>query len=80
MRLCQGPETESSKQPESHCSLALKVLTVGDGALVMADQAMPHMTGAQIADFIRHRYPQQPVILATGYAEKLRGLLAAFPG
>jgi PAS domain S-box-containing protein len=37
--------------------------------LVITDQGMPHMTGAQLAEEIRARRPQLPIILATGYAE-----------
>jgi CheY-like chemotaxis protein len=37
--------------------------------LVITDQAMPHMTGAQLAEAIRASRPGLPVILATGYAE-----------
>ncbi len=37
--------------------------------LVITDQAMPHTTGAQLADAIKQERPNLPVILATGYAE-----------
>ena len=37
--------------------------------LVVTDQAMPHMTGLQLAEAIRKEWPDLPVILATGYAE-----------
>ncbi len=37
--------------------------------LVICDQAMPGMTGIQLADAIKARRPGLPVILATGYAE-----------
>jgi CheY-like chemotaxis protein len=37
--------------------------------LVITDQAMPQMTGAQLADAIGKEWPDLPVILATGYAE-----------
>ena len=37
--------------------------------LVITDQAMPHMTGAQLADAIKQERPNLPIILATGYAE-----------
>jgi signal transduction histidine kinase len=36
---------------------------------VVTDQAMPHMTGVQLASAIREEWPDLPVILATGYAE-----------
>ena len=37
------------------------------------------MTGTQLADFIRNRYPQLQVILATGYADKLEGGAGTLP-
>jgi PAS domain S-box-containing protein len=37
--------------------------------LVITDQAMPQMTGAQLAETLRTSRPGLPVIIATGYAE-----------
>ena len=37
--------------------------------LVITDQAMPHITGAQLVAEIRKTQPDLPVIVATGYAE-----------
>jgi len=37
--------------------------------LLLADQAMPHMTGMQLASLARQDRPLLPIILATGYAE-----------
>lgn len=37
--------------------------------LVVTDQAMPIMTGSQLADIVRERWPHIPIILATGYSE-----------
>lgn len=37
--------------------------------LVITDQAMPKMTGLQLAQAIQSEYPDMPLILATGYAE-----------
>jgi PAS domain S-box-containing protein len=37
--------------------------------LVITDQAMPQMTGTDLAQAIRAEWPTLPVILATGYAE-----------
>jgi CheY-like chemotaxis protein len=37
--------------------------------VVITDQAMPGMTGAQLADRLREMRPGLPVIIATGYAE-----------
>ena len=39
--------------------------------LVIADQAMPYMTGIQLADAIKARWPTLPVLLATGYTEQM---------
>ncbi|WP_231558947.1 response regulator, partial [Paracoccus sp. PAMC 22219] len=40
-----------------------------DVDLVITDQAMPRMTGLQLAEAIQVRRPNLPIILATGYAE-----------
>ncbi len=37
--------------------------------LMITDQAMPQMTGVQLVEAVRRRWPELPVILATGYAE-----------
>jgi PAS domain S-box-containing protein len=37
--------------------------------VVITDQAMPHMTGTQLADTIRAEHRDLPIILATGFAE-----------
>lgn len=37
--------------------------------VVVTDQAMPHMTGVQLAQAIATEWPELPVILATGFAE-----------
>jgi PAS domain S-box-containing protein len=62
--------------------LGHKVIDVASGAkaleviagdptidLVISDQAMPGMTGSELADAIKTRRPTLPVILATGYDE-----------
>ena len=48
---------------------ALKEMEQGGFDLVITDHAMPQMTGAQLAREIRTRWPDLPVVLATGYAE-----------
>ena len=40
-----------------------------DIQLVITDQAMPDMTGLQLIGKIKNRWPDLPVILATGFAE-----------
>ena len=47
--------------------------------VVVTDQAMPKMTGCQLIEEIRTRWPEIPVILATGYAELPGGLKVAAP-
>jgi PAS domain S-box-containing protein len=37
--------------------------------LVISDHAMPNVTGAQLAQTLRTRYPNLPIIIATGYTE-----------
>ena len=48
---------------------ALDLLTQHPVDLVITDQAMPNMTGVQLANIVQERWPQTQVILATGYAE-----------
>ena len=49
---------------------ALSILHSGKYVdLVITDQAMPHMTGTQLAEAIRSEWPAMPIMLATGYAE-----------
>lgn len=47
--------------------------------LVITDMAMPHMNGAQLAHAIRLLKPTMPIILATGYAERLEGFATELP-
>jgi CheY-like chemotaxis protein len=55
-------------------SAALAILTEGRKVdLVLTDQAMPDLTGTQLAEAIRQRWPSLPVVLATGYAELPNG-------
>lgn len=46
-----------------------KLADAGPVDLVITDHAMPAMTGSQLAQKIRERWPRLPVVLATGYAE-----------
>jgi PAS domain S-box-containing protein len=49
---------------------ALSTLASGQRIdLVITDQAMPQMTGVQLAEVIRETWPDVPVLLATGYAD-----------
>jgi signal transduction histidine kinase len=59
---------------------AVKIARASPGIdLVIADYAMPDMTGAQLAAELRTMRPGLPVILATGYAEQLPGAGDAGP-
>ena len=50
--------------------VALDILRSEDSIdLVITDQVMPDMTGAELAKAIRAEWPKLPVILATGFAE-----------
>jgi CheY-like chemotaxis protein len=49
---------------------ALELLRAGTAVdLVLTDQAMPGMTGLQLAAEIRASWPDLPIMLATGYAD-----------
>jgi PAS domain S-box-containing protein len=49
---------------------ALEVLERGECVdLLITDQAMPGMTGAQLAKRVRQRWPHLPIVLATGFAQ-----------
>lgn len=59
---------------------ALNVLDSEPGIdLVITDMAMPNMDGAELAQAIRNRKPNLPIILATGYAERLEGFVEQLP-
>jgi len=47
--------------------------------LMITDMAMPHMSGAQLAHAVRLLKPDLPIILATGFAERLEGFAAGLP-
>ena len=59
---------------------ALSILAQGTQIdLVVTDQAMPRMTGVQLAEAILADRPDLPIILATGYAELPTGLGSTLP-
>lgn len=59
---------------------ALKVFDSDQAVdLVITDMAMPKMDGAQLAQQIRNLRPDLPIILATGYAERLEGFATDLP-
>jgi CheY-like chemotaxis protein len=48
---------------------ALGILENQDIDMIITDQTMPRMTGIQLAAQIEERWPDLPIIIATGYAE-----------
>ena len=59
---------------------ALEILRREDSVeLVITDQAMPQMTGTQLAKTIEHEWPDITVMLATGYADSVPGDDARLP-
>jgi CheY-like chemotaxis protein len=54
---------------------ALELLDTGTTVdLVVTDEAMPGMRGTQLAEIMREKWPDLPLILATGYAELPKGM------
>ncbi len=51
---------------------ALQLFAPAKYDLVMTDYAMPEMKGDELADALKARAPQQPIVLITAYAEMLR--------
>jgi signal transduction histidine kinase/DNA-binding response OmpR family regulator len=59
---------------------ALEIIDAGrDIDLMMTDQAMPGMTGIQLAEIVRAKRPHLPVLLATGYTDLPTSKLANLP-
>src|ERR1700741_2595049 len=59
---------------------ALEILEAGQPIdLMMTDQAMPGMTGIELAEIARTKRPDMPVLLATGYADLPGGTRALMP-
>ena len=58
---------------------ALTLLEKTGFDVLITDQAMPRMTGLQLLDVVRERWPGLPVILATGYAEIPGGTQVSVP-
>lgn len=50
---------------------ALQNFQQGAFDLVITDHAMPQMNGAQLAQLIKAKRPQQPVLMLTGYSDPL---------
>ena len=59
---------------------ALRELEANGIDLVFSDIVMPgRMDGIGLAHVIREKYPQMPIVLATGYSERLQDLKGDFP-
>jgi signal transduction histidine kinase len=59
---------------------ALEILEAGqDVDLMVTDQAMPGMTGLELAKIVRSKRPQLPVLLATGYGDLPKGQTLTLP-
>ncbi|WP_439602818.1 ATP-binding protein [Devosia sp.] len=65
---------------EAHSgAAALAVLGQQPVDLLITDQGMPQMTGAELAEAVRAAWPELPIIVATGYAELSDRRAAALP-
>ncbi|MBV9996060.1 MAG: response regulator [Caulobacteraceae bacterium] len=54
----------------SSAAEALNLLEALPGVdLIITDHAMPGMTGIELAKIVRERFPDLPIVLATGYAD-----------
>jgi CheY-like chemotaxis protein len=59
---------------------ALEIIDAGQSIdLMMTDQAMPGMTGIQLAEIVRTKRPHLPVLLASGYTDLPASKLANLP-
>ena len=59
---------------------ALEIIDAGQAIdLMVTDQAMPEMTGIQLAEIVRSKRPNLPVLLATGYTDLPASRLANLP-
>ena len=46
---------------------ALNELEKGDFSMVITDMRMPNMTGLELLEKVKSRYPKMPVVLISGY-------------
>jgi signal transduction histidine kinase len=59
---------------------ALEILEAGQAVdLMVTDQAMPGMTGLELAKIVRSKRPHMPVLLATGYGDIPAGQGSTLP-
>lgn len=73
VRATTGVVLESLGHTAIEVSSAAEALSVLEGAnevdVLLTDHAMPGMTGAQLTNEVNIRWPDLPVVLASGYAE-----------
>jgi len=62
----QGHHVRSAGSAQEALDL---LATTGDVQLVLTDQAMPGMTGAELIRIVQSRWPALPIVLVTGFAE-----------
>jgi PAS domain S-box-containing protein len=58
---------------------ALEILETEKVDILITDQSMPKMTGVQLIEAVKAKWPELPVILATGYAELPGGVEISAP-
>ncbi len=59
---------------------AIEIIEAGQELdLLMTDQAMPEMTGIQLAEIVRRKKPGLPILLATGYTDLPASKFANLP-
>lgn len=71
MSTCAMLEELGHKVLEAMSGKDALVLLQDDGAidLVITDQAMPGMTGVELALTVNQRWPKLPIVVATGYSD-----------
>jgi CheY-like chemotaxis protein len=78
MRLRAAVERTGARA--DHLERALEILDTGQAVdLMMTDQAMPGMSGLELAELARLKRPTMPVLLATGYADLPTGQKTTTP-
>jgi CheY-like chemotaxis protein len=55
---------------------ALSILRSDSLDVVVTDYAMPGMTGEELAEAIKHEFPEMPILMVSGYADLAPGLVS----
>jgi len=87
LRTLSGEDTAAMLEDAGHRVVtaysgrqALDILSKGERFdLLATDQAMPGMTGAELVEAVRSKYPDMAVALMTGYAELPPGVAGEIP-